>query len=137
VLSIAYCFSGLQNSRLDRNRLTTEKEKNKMASNPNKTDVFQFMSVRSPKSLEKAKLRHFYIQDDYISQDVQLIPSKKLRKIFSSNNSESEIGKTLYNKVFCAEFESENIKAKNDEIVQLILATLNPPNTILCVPLLY
>ena len=55
-----------------------------MASNPNKTDVFQFMSVRSPKSLEKAKLRHFYIQDDYISQDVQLIPSKKLRKIFSS-----------------------------------------------------
>lgn len=88
-----------------------------------KTDVFQFMSVRSPKSIEKTKLRHFYIQDEYISSksvnNQPIVPHRKLREIFSMN-SESELGKIIYKKIFC-EVNNNTIPEKNDEIVQLIL----------------
>jgi hypothetical protein len=93
---------------------------------PNKTDVFQLMSVRSPQSVESKKLRHFYIQDDYISpvdeKNYFKVPTRKLREIFSMNG-ESPIGRILYQKIFC-ENSSKEIKEKNDEIVQMVLETL-------------
>lgn len=93
---------------------------------PNKTDVFKFMSVRSPRSIEPKKLRHFYIQDQYISStdqnDQAEMPTRKLREIFSMNG-ESQIGRILYEKIFCEDSDNE-IKDKNVETVQAVLETL-------------
>lgn len=95
---------------------------------PIKTDVFKFMSVRSPRSIEPKKLRHFYIQDQYISSTDQNnegeTPTKKLREIFSmNNNGKSQIGRILYEKIFCEDSDNE-IKDKNVETVQAVLETL-------------
>ena len=63
----------------------------------NKTDIFQFMSLRSPQPLDPANLRHNYIQDEDIQFGV--VSSRQPREIFTIN-SNSDIGKIIYSKVF-------------------------------------
>lgn len=91
-----------------------------------KTDVFQFMSVRSPQTVERNRFRNFYIQDDYINQDKH---TKKLREVFSINSA-SQVGKILYQKIFC-ENSDKTIEEKNAEIVTAILELLDF-KTVMC-----
>lgn len=91
-----------------------------------KTDVFQFMSVRAPQTVEPKVFRNFYIQDDYIGLKSH---TKKLREIFSMN-SESQVGSILYRKIFC-EYNDNDIKERNAEIVQAILELLDF-KTVMC-----
>jgi hypothetical protein len=104
-----------------------------MADYQKKTDVFQLMSVRSPKTVEPQKLRNFYIRNEYIGpsavHDQNGIPQKKLREIFSMS-SDSEIGRLLYNKIFC-ESNYNPVREKNAEIVQAVLSML-PPGSVNC-----
>lgn len=85
-----------------------------------KTDVFQFMSLRSPQSVEATKIRHFYIQDDYLSRDD--LPIKKLRDVFSMSSG-SEIGKIVYKIVFLENDGSTN-QQKIEKIVDKVLGLL-------------
>jgi hypothetical protein len=90
-----------------------------------KTDIFQLMSVRSPKTVEPEKLRNFYIRNEYIDRSTvhgNCIPQKKLREIFSMN-SDSEIGRLLYYKIFC-ESNYNPIRQKNTETVQAVMSML-------------
>lgn len=99
-----------------------------MSSIETKTDVFQFMSVRSPKSIEPQKLSAFYIKDDYISPTDELgiheSTTKKLREIFSMNG-ESQIGRILYELIFCKYNDTKSVNENNDDIISAVLQTLD------------
>ncbi|KAJ1497022.1 hypothetical protein HMI54_013952, partial [Coelomomyces lativittatus] len=93
-----------------------------------KTDVFQLMSIRSPRTIEPQRFRNFYIQNEYVGSSDGM-PEKKLREIFSANG-ESEVGKILYTKIFC-ENNSTTVRERNAQIVQTVLETL-PFRSIYC-----
>jgi hypothetical protein len=90
---------------------------------PEKTNVFQFMSVRAPQTVDDKKLTHFYIKDEYINgteeEDGQITSVRKLRELFSKNSS-SQVGKLLFEKIFCDSTEND-ISAKNEAIVHSVL----------------
>lgn len=82
-----------------------------------KTDVFKFVSVRSPQSIDQGKIDRYYIQD----VDVKLEGNKRrvLREVFSAS-SYSMVGKIVYKKIFCG--SAGKTKAQiNEEIIQEVL----------------
>lgn len=85
-----------------------------------KTDVFQFMSLRSPQSLADKKLRASYIQDDDIGIEAG-IGVRKSRSVFSSNSS-SKVGKIIYEKVFLSLDNAP--KETNQAVIQELLTLL-------------
>jgi hypothetical protein len=87
-------------------------------SETNKTDVFQFMSVRAPQSIDSKTLRLCYIQDDDIPQAEK--SHKKLRNVFSLNSG-SALGKILYQKIFC-DNSGKSAGQLNEDIIQAVLS---------------
>lgn len=87
---------------------------------PVKTDILQFMSVRSSQSVDPKKLLHFYIEDvDTGNIDFP----KKIRNVFSLA-SESEIGQLLYTEIFCYAGNGTSIPQKNKELIGKVLGML-------------
>lgn len=87
----------------------------------NKTDVLQFMSLRSPQSLSDKKLRISYIQDDEVGEEAG-IGVRKPREVFSSNSS-SEVGEIIYKNVF-ASLDNAPVEI-NQDIIQELLSLLD------------
>lgn len=83
-----------------------------------KTDVFQFMSVRSPEAVDAKTLRLFYVQDDEIPQAEKR--QKKLRTVFSAS-SDSTLGRIIYQKIFC-DGSGKTIPQINEEIMQAAMS---------------
>jgi hypothetical protein len=92
-------------------------------SNSVKTDVFQFMSIRSPQPVKSGKLSNFYINDEYIDLiENTNTPIRKLREIFSYDST-SEVGQAIYRSIFCNSDES-TVGEKNQALALRILGTL-------------
>ena len=62
-----------------------------------KTDVFQFMVIRAPNSVDPKLSQRNYIKDEVIDRN-----GRREADLFSAE-SNSQIGKTVYQKVFCDE----------------------------------
>jgi hypothetical protein len=98
-------------------------------SNPVKTDVFQFMSIRSPQTVKSEKLRNFYINDEYVGLiENTETPTRKLREVFSYD-SNSRVGQIIYRSVFCHSGDN-TIGEKNQDLTLTILTTLYSRSTV-------
>lgn len=100
---------------------------------PNKSNVFQFMSLRSPQNVEPKKFRRFYIQDEYITQSdgVNADNNRELREVFSMGSA-SPVGKVLYENLFCKPSDLSDQEI-NEQIVQAVL-NLVESRTVECNP---
>lgn len=89
----------------------------------NKHDVFQFVSIRPPESIEPKNLRHFYIQDEVINNN-DSGSSKELREVFSMN-SNSKVGKLVYSRVFISpQYTGLTPPETNNAIINEVLKLL-------------
>lgn len=88
-------------------------------SEDNKTDVFNFMSLRSPQLISASKLKHFYIHDEIIPQGYE----QRIQRQVFSNQSNSEVGKIVFENIFSNTGNSP--EEVNQEIIQALIEILD------------
>jgi hypothetical protein len=82
------------------------------------TPLFQFMTVRSPQTVEDKAIRQFFIKDEVV-----LNRARNTRSVFAKE-SNSSIGQLLFNRIIC-DNSGLDISAKNKALVNDVLELLD------------